>query len=130
MARAKYETHPERRFFNYITVSDEDCWLWDGGRTKAGYGIFWHMRSWLAHRFAYEMLVGPIAKDLQLDHLCGIASCVNPEHLEPVIVLVNIRRAFGGRTHCKHGHEFTVDNTYIHPKRGTRHCIACQKGRG
>lgn len=31
-------------------------------------------------------------------------------------------------THCKHGHEFTEDNTRIAPN-GTRHCIACAKER-
>jgi len=26
---------------------------------------------------------------------------------------------------CVNGHEFTTENTYIHPKRGTRHCRRC-----
>jgi hypothetical protein len=31
------------------------------------------------------------------------------------------------QTHCKHGHEFTPENTGIHKGRGTRFCRACQK---
>lgn len=30
------------------------------------------------------------------------------------------------KTHCKHGHEFTPDNTYISPQ-GIRYCRACKK---
>jgi hypothetical protein len=46
----------------------------------------------MAHRFAYELLVGPIPEDLELDHLCRVRHCVNPAHLEPVTHLENILR--------------------------------------
>ncbi len=36
----------------------------------------------------------------------------------------------GKVTHCKNGHEFTVENTYRHPKRGTRSCRICNARRG
>lgn len=29
------------------------------------------------------------------------------------------------RTHCKHGHEFTPENTYVNPKTGQRFCRTC-----
>lgn len=32
------------------------------------------------------------------------------------------------QTHCKRGHEFTPENTYV-PKDGGRHCRACRKSR-
>ena len=32
-------------------------------------------------------------------------------------------------THCKNGHEFTAENTYIVPKTGIRHCITCRSER-
>jgi hypothetical protein len=51
-----------------------------------------------AHRFAYELMVGPIPEDLELDHLCGVRECVNPRHLEAVTHLVNVRRGLAARS--------------------------------
>ena len=31
------------------------------------------------------------------------------------------------KTHCKRGHEFTSDNTYVYPKNGHRQCLTCRK---
>jgi hypothetical protein len=50
-----------------------------------------------AHRVSYEALIGPIPVGLQLDHLCRIRSCVNPDHLEPVSASVNAKRGLTGR---------------------------------
>lgn len=33
------------------------------------------------------------------------------------------------RTHCRHGHEFTPENTYIDPKYGGRGCRTCRRAR-
>lgn len=35
------------------------------------------------------------------------------------------RRQVAARTHCKYGHEFTLENTSMHD--GARHCIACRQ---
>lgn len=32
-------------------------------------------------------------------------------------------------THCKYGHEFTEDNTYVAPGKNSRHCRTCVKRR-
>ena len=37
--------------------------------------------------------VGSIPDGLHLDHLCRVPACVNPEHLEPVTLAENNRRA-------------------------------------
>ncbi len=50
-----------------------------------------------AHRFAYESLVGPVPAGLELDHLCRVKGCVNPEHLEVVTRGENVRRAMEAR---------------------------------
>lgn len=62
------------------------CWIWMAQRSKAGYGSFSADggRPASAHRWCYELLVGPIPEGMQLDHLCRVRACVNPGHLEPV----------------------------------------------
>lgn len=79
----------------YITP----CWVWQGctvngqNRPGPGYGILTlRHQKLLAHRFAYERYVGPIPEGLQIDHLCYVTNCVNPEHMEPVTAAENVRR--------------------------------------
>ena len=58
---------------------DEECWVWAHSLTPDGYGrIAWNGWSQLAHRVAYELFVGPIPEDLQIDHRCRNRACVNP----------------------------------------------------
>lgn len=60
------------------------CWEWVAG-TSWGYGQFSLQGGNIqAHRYAYELLVGPIPEGLDIDHLCMCRRCVNPAHLEPV----------------------------------------------
>jgi hypothetical protein len=125
----------ETRLWEKVDKGGEGgCWLWVGGITKYGYGNIWAdggTRS--AHRVAYELAIGPIPDGHQIDHLCKVRHCVNPDHLEAVTPVVNNARSNSpsagnkDKTHCKHGHEFTAENTYIHPQRGTRQCRACQR---
>jgi hypothetical protein len=106
-------------------VYPSGCWVWIKARERRGYGLFRHDgKTWLAHRWAYERLVGPIPEGLTLDHLCQNTSCVNPAHLEPVTRSENTRRARAGATHCRRGHEFSPDNTYVYPD-GRRECRTC-----
>lgn len=70
------------------------CWHWTGGLNNCGYGqVGFNGRTTPAHRAVYELLVGPIPKGLQLDHLCHVRICVNPDHLEPVTKRENMLRA-------------------------------------
>lgn len=118
--RAKYEIQPD------------GCWLWTAYIDSYGYGRFTgpQHRSPYAHRYWYELHVGPIPDGLQLDHLCRERHCVNPDHLEPVTQQENIRRgdlgkAQSAKTHCPRRHGYTTANTYINP-RGSRECRICR----
>lgn len=111
------------------------CWLWTGALTRGDYGtISVNGRDRAVHRVAYEILVGPIPDGLQLDHLCGVRRCVNPDHLEPVTGQENTLRgetvpaANAAKTHCKSGHPFTPENTY-RTSVGARQCRTCARNR-
>lgn len=122
------------RFWSKVDKSG-DCWIWTAAKFGNGYGMFspdYRGKSWLAHRFAYEMKVGPIPEGLTIDHLCRKHACVNPAHLEPVTKRENTLRGISPvavnaqRTHCPHGHAYSPENTWV-DKTGARHCRICMK---
>ena len=86
----------ERRFWDRISYEpNSGCWLWEGARSKQGYGtIGIYARQILVHRFSYELKNGPIPRGLVIDHICCTPACVNPEHLEAVTYGENTRRGY------------------------------------
>src|ERR1051326_2818778 len=107
-------TLTERQLNNFFAKvgSTQDCWLWATGLSDDGYGqIRLHGRTCYAHRVSYELFVEVIPTVLQLDHLCRVRHCVCPTHLEVVTTAENTRRARAQITHCRHGHEYTAQNT-------------------
>lgn len=123
----------EERLFANITEDQSGCWLWTGTIVGTGYGhLHWQGRGRPAHRLMYEFMVVEIPEGLDLDHLCRVRECVNPWHLDPVTRRVNIVRGDAprlqrGKTHCPHGHEYTVENTILY--RGSRFCLTCKRER-
>lgn len=71
------------------------CWIWTGSRSPDGYGR--HGGTY-AHTLLYEAHVGPVPEGQELDHLCRVPACCNPDHLEPVTHAENVRRAIGKLT--------------------------------
>lgn len=115
-------------------VEQEGCWIFGGATANSGYGrIGVQGRTLQAHRASYEVFIGKIPDGLHIDHLCNRRRCINPEHLEAVSQRENNRRAGALRvsnvTHCKRGHEFTSENTFIHAG-GGRQCRTCHNWRG
>lgn len=67
----------------------------------------------MAHRITWEALFGePVAEGLEIDHLCKVRACCNPEHLEAVTHKTNVLRGESfsavnaSKTHCKRDHEY------------------------
>lgn len=124
----------EARFWSYVDRrGDTECWPWTGATGRGGYGRSRRDGGHIyAHRQAYELIVGPIADGLTLDHLCRNTACVNPAHLEPVTLATNLLRSENPwavnarRAECRNGHRFTEENTRYAPN-GTRVCKTCAR---
>ena len=84
-----------------MTICGCGCWVWIATTDRHGYGgVKMRGKRVLAHRYAYERLVGPIPDTLTIDHLCDRhRTCINPAHMEPVPLSVNSTRANERRWH-------------------------------
>ena len=84
---------PEDRFWRMVNKDGpvpEDhpelgaCWLWTGQKDGDGLPCFYLVR-WnpaRAHRYAYELEVGPIPPKHCAAHRCSVSACVRPSHLK------------------------------------------------
>jgi len=117
------------------------CWLWSSVKRRGGYGrVWWAGRYRPAATVVWERLIGPLGEGRILDHFrlnpdvdlqCS-TSCVRPDHLVPATMRENTLRgrspmaAQSKQTHCKRGHSFTPDNTWLSKNR-MRTCLTCQR---
>jgi hypothetical protein len=138
-------------FARSIPIPFSGCWVWDGFLDRFGYGRLASGKrgvSYKAHRVSYEYAKGPIPDGLQIDHLCRVKGCINPDHLEAVTPGENVRRGdlpalssvrmtslrarkkaelrAGPDPRCARGHPFDNENIYI-DKRGFWHCRECKR---
>ena len=124
----------------------DGCIYYTGYIAPRGYGqVSIRGEQEYAHRAMYRLMVGPIPFGMEINHRChsedtsceaGNAClhrrCVNPGHLELVTHRENMLRSRtamavnAAKTHCKHGHEFTPENTY-RTKKGSRACRECMR---
>lgn len=116
-------------------IDENGCWVWTGFVNDRGYGqvCLAGRRKVQAHRLLWEHLRGPIPEGYDIDHLCRVTSCVNPDHLEPVTPEENQRRRLEANelgayaTTCGRGHAWADGNEYVTPKTGRRTCRACHR---
>lgn len=133
MARPRKGISDADRVVARIRVNPEtQCWEWQGYRMPAGHGRFRaEGRKVLVHVWVYARLVGPIPDGLELDHLCRVPFCCNPDHLEAVTHRENVLRGVGAgalnaaKVECPKGHPYSPDNTYV-DSLGRRVCRACR----
>lgn len=131
--RAMDQAWLEAKFWPRVDKTDA-CWLWTGLIRSNGYGQI-HLGNvgrtsvpMLTHRFSWLVAQRLLEVDRQLDHLCRVRACCNPDHLESVTQQINMMRAYEHQTHCKNGHEFTPENTQWYGKYGTkRNCRTCNR---
>jgi hypothetical protein len=125
------------RFFKKIDIGNgvDGCWIWTASRNDKGYGVIGiNRKTCRAHRISYEYFYGlNIPAGIYIDHLCKTHSCVRPDHLRLVTPRQNALENNIGptaknhkRMHCKKGHEFTTNNTYLNPS-GSRTCRICRR---
>lgn len=109
------------------------CVVWTGYLNQDGYGkLKWSGYGRYAHRVAFFLRMGRWPES-ELRHLCNDRSCVlhvvegsRSENVQDTLAAGNHPNA--SRTHCKHGHEFTEENTRI-DKAGRRVCKVCSRAR-
>lgn len=106
------------RFFAKVRIDTSGCWEWTGGKNKDGYGKFWFRGGCQpSHRVSYLAFRGEIPENEEIHHTCENRGCVNPAHLRSMVhydhmqVTTGFRGWQSDKTHCKHGHEFTEENT-------------------
>ena len=124
----------EMIFERSIPEPNTGCWIWTGSMISSGYGQIWDPgtdKAQLIHRISYQLFHGEITEGLQIDHKCRLRLCCNPDHLRAVtqaenilcgtsVSAINAKKKF-----CKHGHEFTPENTAY--KRRGRQCRTCHR---
>ncbi|AGM61431.1 HNH endonuclease [Mycobacterium phage SuperGrey] len=71
-------TLQQRLFAKVDKSAPGGCWLWTGGTTNHGYGRFNNLSP---HRLCYEWAHGEIPPGMEIDHICHVTLCVNPDHL-------------------------------------------------
>ena len=90
-------------FISKVSFLASGCWQWLGSNNpnpklpQHRYGTF-HVKvngkpaTRYAHRVSYEACVGPIPRELEVDHICHNKLCVNPEHLQLLTHQENLAR--------------------------------------
>lgn len=105
------------------------CWIPRNRPQRDGYVMMRTMGGGpkrMAHVLFWEALIGNVPPGMELDHLCRVRRCVNPEHLEQVTRSQNVKRSLNGvrQTVCRKGHQISEADLYL-DNRGKPRCKRC-----
>lgn len=86
------ETVPEMVERLSMPIPEAGCYAWLGGHSRGYAKMQWREngRRWSARVAHY--LCEPVPDGLEVDHLCRMRWCVNPDHLELITHRENIQR--------------------------------------
>ncbi len=118
------------------TKKEGNCVVWQG-LISNGYGqVYKDGKTRWAHRVAWEITNGSIPKGLNVLHKCDNKPCVNPEHLFLGTQSDNLKDSVrkgrfamfrSMKQFCPNGHKYDVNDMYIDPTTGHRHCRICRR---
>lgn len=121
-----------------IVPNENDCWPWPGFVNQGGYGMTG--RHTQAHVASHRHHIGPVPRKHDVGHICHDKDpdcqdwrtcqhrrCVNPEHLVAQTRSENLLARPYKQTHCKRGHELTLENVHVIPQTGSRQCLPCER---
>lgn len=120
-------------------VRDENgCLLWQGLKTWNGYAQDqYRTKTKQLHRVMYQIVHNvTLPSNIDVCHSCDVRHCIEPKHLWTGTRKQNVddmtakaRHWSKVKTHCKHGHPFTPENTEVRKSRGKpgqgRACKTC-----
>lgn len=114
------------------TVVEDGCWVYTGQPSKRYPEVRIDGVRTGIHRWSYETHHGPIPDGHDVDHLCRVTRCWNPQHLRTLPAADNTAdnrpaNRFRRQTSCVNGHPFDEVNTYWY--RGRRMCRTCRRDR-
>lgn len=129
--------HPVEYILREGTFTEDGCLIPpQKPRLSDGYALVGSQNKMvLAHRLVWEHHHGPVPEGLEVRHVvCANRRCCNIDHLAIGTRSDNMQDAVrdgthgqARKTHCKHGHEFTPENTYLGG--GGRYCRECHRDR-
>lgn len=117
-------------------VSNSGCWLWQGTTRGIGHGTtMYRNKGCTVHRMFYMLHIGrKLGRWEYVCHRCDVPNCFNPDHLwigspaeNQKDMQAKLRGKYQKATHCKQGHEFTSENTWVHKRTNHRHCRTCAR---